>query len=101
MRGDSVQWTPAPSLMAKRPCEEVEIARPALPACKLRNVLRRIYARRQTNGFGHNPVGVGFHLRTVTQGSSFLATLGWRTQSLWDCSPRPSRIHAIPPKSFS
>jgi hypothetical protein len=26
------------------------------------------------------------HFRIPTQGSSFLATLGWRTQSLWDCS---------------
>ena len=25
------------------------------------------------------------HCWTMTQGSSFLATLGWRTQSLWDC----------------
>src|SRR6266568_672727 len=31
-----------------------------------------------------NPVGVGDVLRARTQGSSFLATLGWRTQSLWD-----------------
>ena len=23
-------------------------------------------------------------MRTVSQGSSFLATLGWRTESLWD-----------------
>src|SRR5213076_2807522 len=29
---------------------------------------------------------------TMTQGSSFLATLGWRTQSLWDCSRARSRI---------
>jgi len=41
-------------------------------------------SRRQTNGFGHNPVGVGFLLGTHTHGSSCLATLGWRTQSLWD-----------------
>ena len=31
-----------------------------------------------------NPVGVEI-IRTVTQGSSFLATLGYETQSLWDC----------------
>jgi len=31
----------------------------------------------------------GFNsLRPLTQGSSFLATLGWRTQSRWDCSTR-------------
>jgi len=41
--------------------------------------------RRQTEiGFGHNPVGVGFHWRIVTQGSSFLATLGFGTESRWD-----------------
>ena len=46
----------------------------------------------------HNPNGVAAHprelaatplglktFRFVTQGSSFLATLGWRTQSRWDC----------------
>jgi hypothetical protein len=33
----------------------------------------------------HNPVGVGSNLFSFSQGSSFLATLGWRTQSLWDC----------------
>src|SRR5438093_10680357 len=33
---------------------------------------------------GRNPVGVVVGRGMVTQGSSFLATLGWRTQSLWD-----------------
>jgi hypothetical protein len=46
----------------------------------------------------NNPNGVEARLRgsdatplglkrtpTTTQGSSFLATLGWKTQSLWDC----------------
>ena len=37
-----------------------------------------------------NPVGVGSDLFSFTQGSSFLATLGWRTQSLWDCPNRPA-----------
>src|ERR1043166_6818582 len=32
------------------------------------------------------------HFRTMTQGSSFLATLGWRTQSRWDCKRVCSRI---------
>src|SRR5882672_6650635 len=32
----------------------------------------------------HNPVGVGDASRMRTRGSSFLATLGWRTQSRWD-----------------
>jgi hypothetical protein len=31
-----------------------------------------------------NPVGVVRPLTQFTQGSSFLATLGWRMQSLWD-----------------
>ena len=31
-----------------------------------------------------NSVGVGLRARMFTQGSSFLATLGWRTQSLRD-----------------
>jgi len=34
---------------------------------------------------GHNPGGVELILATIPQGSSFLATLGWRTQSRWDC----------------
>src|SRR5437588_8055527 len=33
---------------------------------------------------GRNPVGVVIFSRRWSQGSSFLATLGWRTQSLWD-----------------
>ena len=33
----------------------------------------------------HNPGGVETHFDTVAQGSSFLATLGWMTQSHWDC----------------
>ena len=33
----------------------------------------------------HNPVGVEGNFDIVTQGSSCLATLGWRTQSRWDC----------------
>src|SRR5437016_3588769 len=33
----------------------------------------------------HSPVGVGIQFLTISQGSSSLATLGWRTQSLWDC----------------
>jgi len=40
--------------------------------------------RQSEIGFRHNPVGVGFHGRTVTQGSSFLATLGFGTESRWD-----------------
>ena len=45
---------------------------------------------------GLNPVGVEIHFDAVSQGSSFLATLGWKTQSLWDCrNARPiSHSHA-------
>ncbi len=32
----------------------------------------------------HNPVGVGASMDCVSQGSSFLATLGWRPKSRWD-----------------
>ena len=52
----------------------------------------------ETAAAAHNPNGVAAHPgqpattplglktdRTVTQGSSFLATLGWRAQSRWDC----------------
>jgi hypothetical protein len=39
----------------------------------------------------HNPVGVALDLDRFTQGSSFLATLGWMTQSLWDW---PNRLKA-------
>jgi len=35
-----------------------------------------------------NPVGVAPDLAWFTQGSSFVATLGWMAQSLWDCSDR-------------
>ena len=31
-----------------------------------------------------NPVGVGWMLGLVTQGSACLATPGWRTQPRWD-----------------
>ena len=60
---------------------------------------------RKTN----NPNGVAAHrlkpdatpleLKTIgpgTQGSSFLATLGWKTQSLWDC--RTVRLPSVPPE---
>ena len=53
----------------------------------------------------HNPVGVVQNLIPFTQGSSFVATLGWRTQSPWDWANRansssvihqPSKITATP-----
>ena len=36
----------------------------------------------------HNPVGVGYGIAHISQGSSCLATLGGRSQSLWDW-PQP------------
>ena len=39
---------------------------------------------------GHNPFRVGDVWFTISQGSSFLATLGWMTESLWD-SPTGTR----------
>jgi hypothetical protein len=41
--------------------------------------------------FCHNPVGVDSNLNSFTQGSSYVATLGWRTQSLWDW---PKRVNS-------
>ena len=51
---------------------------------------------------GHNPVGVADPLDTIPQGSSFLATLGFGSESLWDSLPGRRRlwgkrgIHAAP-----
>src|SRR6059036_1715444 len=41
----------------------------------------------------------GAFASTFSQGSSFLATLGWRSQSLWDCS-RPNAIRPHQANSF-
>src|ERR1051326_1986261 len=41
---------------------------------------------------GHNPFRVAHPCAPYSQGSSFLATLGWRTQSLWDWDVA-SRVH--------
>ncbi len=43
----------------------------------------------------HNPVGVVSQLARFTRGSSFLATPGWRTQSLWDW-PNALRLRLRP-----
>jgi hypothetical protein len=43
----------------------------------------------------HNPVGVGKVKGTFTQGSSFLATLGFEAESRWDSSfllPAQTRV---------
>ena len=47
-----------------------------------------VAARREKRGA--TPLGLKTFTAT-TQGSSFLATLGWVTQSLWDCRPRQRR----------
>ncbi len=44
---------------------------------------------------GCNPFRVGNVWSTNTQGSSFLATLGWMTESLWD-SPAGARLLPSP-----
>jgi hypothetical protein len=53
-----------------------------------RNAVAAIPSSSVARDVCHNPVGVGDDLIPFTQGSSFLATLGWRTQSLWDCPNR-------------
>ena len=44
------------------------------------------------------PLGLE-NFSSPTQGSSCLATLGWRTQSLWDWKPRHFVIHSSFPIS--
>ena len=49
----------------------------------------KVMGRPVCAGFGHgeqrrNPFGVEDILRAKTQGSSFLATLGFEAESLWD-----------------
>ena len=60
-----------------------------------RNAVAALPVLSTTRGIGHNPVGVVSHLNSFTQGSSspfrLGSTLGWRTQSRWDC-----RIQAAP-----
>jgi hypothetical protein len=47
-----------------------------------------------------NPVGVDEKLIPFTQGSSFVATLGYMTQSLWDSPNRADSSFIIQPSSF-
>ena len=44
--------------------------------------------------FCHNPVGVEDILKLVTQGSSFLATLGFVPESRWDSEADPQSTEA-------
>jgi hypothetical protein len=44
----------------------------------------------------HNPVGVENILESSTQGSSFLATLGWMPESRWDSNSDLHDPEAIP-----
>jgi hypothetical protein len=69
-------------------------SRATLGGCPLNPINRNAVVAEMTRdfeaGIGHNPLGVGKYFNILTQGSSFLATMGWRTQSLWDCqSTRP------------
>jgi hypothetical protein len=56
-----------------------------------RNAVAAIPVSSNARGICHNPVGVVHNLIPFTQGSSFVATLGWRTQSRWDW---PNRVEA-------
>jgi hypothetical protein len=49
-----------------------------------RNAVAAIPFSSAARGICHNPVGVDNNLIPFTQGSSCVATLGWRTQSRWD-----------------
>jgi hypothetical protein len=55
-----------------------------------------------TDGYGRNRVAVGNNLRTVTQGSSCLATLDFGMESRWDspkaCRDNPKGIVAFNPR---
>src|SRR6266699_4802796 len=52
--------------------------------CPSRRVHRLTWFLRQSERACHNPVGVEIFSERFTQGSSFVATLGFETQSLWD-----------------
>src|SRR2546430_12152147 len=45
---------------------------------------QRLGASSRSGAIDRTPSGF-MHVSSPTQGSSFLATLGWRTQSLWAC----------------
>jgi hypothetical protein len=47
---------------------------------------------------GATPLGL-WSCDRFSQGSSFLATLGWMTQSLWDCGSRP--VNCAAAQSFT
>ncbi len=47
------------------------------------------------NKLGHNPFRVAALLATISQGSSFLATLGFEAESLWDSSSLPRSKNAF------
>ncbi|MFO1487212.1 MAG: hypothetical protein U1F65_01925 [Verrucomicrobiota bacterium] len=59
-----------------------------------RNAVAALPVSFTTRGIGHNPVGVGKNLIPFTQGSSCVATLGWRPESLWD-SPIDAMMTAV------
>jgi hypothetical protein len=49
---------------------------------------------------GHNPVGVFDDLILLTQGSSFVATLGWTMQSLWDWQNHADSAFSLQPSAL-
>lgn len=46
-------------------------------------------------GPGRNPVGVAINLNDVSPGSSFLATLGFEMESLWDTQMRSEGLEYL------
>jgi hypothetical protein len=66
-----------------------------------RNAVAALPFSSAARGIGHNPVGVGGDSIPFTQGSSYVATLGYMPESLWD-SPmaaimgQPSNTIATP-----
>jgi hypothetical protein len=77
-------------------CEERATLGQRLPKATTPTGLRPFgtTGRARTNGTCLNPVGVGFFLFHFTQGSSFLATLGFAPESRWD-SNRRARANAF------
>ena len=65
-----------------------------------RNAVAAIPFSSVTRDVCRNPVGVGSDLFSFTQGSSFIATLGWRTQSLWDWPFPADSAFSLQPSAF-
>ena len=70
-----------------------------------RNAVVAISFSPAARGICHNPVGVDGNLIPFTQGSSCVATLGWRPESRWDSrmdakSIRADSSFSLQPLSF-